>query len=423
MEQWARQWLQTAGISTLGMGLEYDGGAIASAAIVQEAVDPVTQEPSFRPHRLRLGLYNPDASGRLVRTDQLELDVAGPRTEVPELAGRDIPALLLLNDEDLSYAKVVFDARSLRTVLSALDKVADPLARALCWSTLWDMARDGRLPAADYVEAVQRFAPAETENSVLQVVLDCAKTAVDRYTPAALRTGLREAFLTAARREVEAAEPGSDRQLTWARSLAAVARADDGQAPFLRGLLDKTTMLEGLKLDTDLRWRFWQALAATGHASAAELDAALEADRNAAARAGHLAAMTARPVPEVKAEAWHAAVHTDSLSNELLDATIDGFCQGPPELHAVYQEPYFEALDRIWSAKSIEIAGRLVRGLYPIAQDLVSGQAPAEHPVVVRTDAWLDNHAGAPAALRRIVIEQRDHLLRALRAQQAGARG
>ena len=421
MEHWARQWLQTAGISTMALDLRHDGGAIAAAAIVQDAVDPVTDEPAHRPHRLRLGFYNPDASGRLLRTDQLELDVAGPRTDLPQLAGREQPALLLLNDDDLTYAKVVFDQRSLQTVLSSLDRLTDPLARALCWSGLWNMTRDGLLPAAEYVEAVQRFAPAETENSVLQVVLDCAKTAMDRYAPAARRPALQEAFVAAARRQVEAADPGSDQQLTWARSLAAVARAADSQAPFLRDVVLGKVVVDGLAVDTDLRWRFWQALAATGHAAVAELDAALEGDRTVAARAGHLAALTARPDPEVKAEAWRAAVHTDSLSNQLLDATIDGFCQGPHELLSGYVDPYFAEIVRIWSSKSIEIAARLVRGLYPGGEDLAAGQAPTEHPVVVRTDAWLDGNSDAPAALRRIVIEQRDHLVRALRAQQGAA--
>ena len=244
---------------------------------------------------------------------------------------------------------------------------------------------------------------------------------MDRYAPAARRPALQEAFVAAARRQVEAADPGSDQQLTWARSLAAVARAADSQAPFLRDLVLGNTAVDGLTVDTDLRWRFWQALAATGHAAVAELDAALEGDRTVAARAGHLAAVTARPVPAVKAEAWRAAVHTDALSNQLLDATIDGFCQGPQELLSGYVDPYFAELVRIWSSKSIEIAARLVRGLYPGAQDLTAGQAPTEHPVVARTDAWLDGNSDAPAALRRVVIEQRDHLVRALRAQQVAA--
>ena len=114
-------------------------------------------------------------------------------------------------------------------------------------------------------------------------------------------------------------------------------------------------------------------------------------------------------------------MHTDSLSNQLLDATIDGFCQGPHELLSGYVDPYFAEIVRIWSSKSIEIAARLVRGLYPGGEDLAAGQAPTEHPVVVRTDAWLDGNSDAPAALRRIVIEQRDHLVRALRAQQGAA--
>ncbi|MFD1211351.1 ERAP1-like C-terminal domain-containing protein, partial [Arthrobacter sp. GCM10027362] len=140
-------------------------------------------------------------------------------------------------------------------------------------------------------------------------------------------------------------------------------------------------------------------------------------DRTAAGRAGHLAALTARPDPEVKAQAWQDAVVGAALSNQLLDAAIDGFNAGPPELLEPFIEPYFRSLEQVWAGKSIELAGRIVRGLYPAAQDLADGQAPAGHPVVVRTDQWLAQHVQAPAALRRIVIEQRDHLVRALAAQ------
>ena len=33
-------------------------------------------------------------------------------------------------------------------------------------------------------------------------------------------------------------------------------------------------------------------------------------------------------------------------------------------------EPYFECLGAVWAERSIEIASRIVRGLYPAGQDL-----------------------------------------------------
>ncbi|WP_411376369.1 aminopeptidase N [Arthrobacter sp. MPF02] len=420
---WARQWLQTSGISTLSLQLAEvegnDDGALGLVTIVQEAVDPVTGRSEPRPHRLRLGLYGFDESGALVRTDSLETDIAGDSTPVPELAGRPRPALLLLNDDDLAYAKVRLDPVSLATVLESLDRLSDPMARALCWTALWNATRDGESPAARYVDAVASFGPGESGIGVLLNVLENACTAVERYTPPAARQAVRSAFLAAVEAELDRAEPGSDHQLAWARTLATLSRQDAALLPRLRGLLDGTAPVQGLAVDAELRWHFWHALAAHGQAALAELDAELARDTTASGRAGHATAAAARPDPAVKAAAWQEAVHGQTLSNQLLSATISGFNTAPAELLAQYVEPYFGCLRDVWESRSIEIAGRIVRGLFPLDQDLADGMEPAGHPVVRRTDEWLAANPRAPRALRRIIVEQRSHLLRALTAQAA----
>jgi len=304
-------------------------------------------------------------------------------------------------------------------VRASLDRITDPMARALCWTALWNSARDGESPASRYVDAVTAFAAAETGIGVLLNVLDNATTAVERYTPAATRGRVRASFLAAAAAELDRAAPGSDQQLAWARTLGTLSRQDGALLPRLRGLLDGTSAVEGLAVDAELRWHQWHALAANGHASAAELDAELARDTTASGRAGHATAMASRPDREVKAAAWDAAVHGTGLSNQLLTATISGFTTAPPALLEPYVEPYFDCLRAVWDARSIEIASRIVRGLYPAAQDLADGGEPKGHPVVRRTDAWLDANPDAPHALRRIIVEQRSHLLRALTAQAA----
>ncbi|WP_120520210.1 aminopeptidase N [Arthrobacter celericrescens] len=415
---WTRQWLQTSGISTVRADIaEGDGGTMDSVILHQDSVDPATGRQEHRPHRLKLGLYDFDGDGALRRTDGLELDVDGPVTAVAGLTGKRRPALLLVNDEDLSYAKVRLDAGSEATVREALDRIGDPMARALCWTALWDSARDAVTPAELYLAAVERFAPAEGGIGVLLNVLGNAATAVERYVPAARRGAARSALLGTAAARLRDAVPGSDQQLAWARTLAGLSRHDGGQLPLLRGLLSGAEQIDGLAVDAELRWSLWQALAANGAATAAELDAELERDTTASGREGHALAAAARPDAGVKAAAWKAAVESAELSNEILGATIAGFMTAPDGMLDDYIEPYFECLERVWQERSIEIAGRIVRGLFPSGQDLQDGTAPEEHPVLRRTDAWLAAHAEAPRALRRIILEQRDHLLRALRAQ------
>jgi len=417
LRAWAATWLQTSGISTLSADVVADDGVLGSVAIVQDSVDPVTGRGELRPHRLRVGSYNFDADGALVRTGSVETDVSGARTEVPQLTGQPRPALLLPNDDDLTYAKVRLDPASEATVLSSLDRIADPMARALCWTSLWNSARDGERPASRYVDAVTAFGPSETGIGVLLNILDNAQTAVERYTPAAGRDTVRRRFLIAAERQLDQAASGSDQQLAWARTVAAVSRHDAALLPRLKGLLDGTAGVAGLTVDAELRWTIWQALASHGQATEAELDAELSRDTTASGRAGHATALAARPDAGVKAAAWNAAVHGTELSNQLLSATITGFMTAPAALLAPYVDPYFEVLRGVWESRSIEIAGRIVRGLYPLAQDLPADTLPGKHPVVLRTDAWLEANTDAPRALRRIVVEQRSHLLRALTAQ------
>ncbi|MET1020912.1 MAG: aminopeptidase N [Arthrobacter sp.] len=413
---WARQWLQTSGISTLTSAVEERDGILGAVTLFQDAEDPTTGRQEPRPHRLRIGLYEMDDAGALVRTDSVETDVVGARTEVPALAGRARPALMLVNDEDLSYAKVRLDPRSEATVRNSLSALTDPMARALCWTALWDSARDAVTPASRYVDAVQRFGPAEPGIGVLLNVLGNASTAIERYAPAAQRATVRHGFLSLAADELLRAAPGSDHQLAWARTVAATSRYDGSRLDLLRGILDGSTVIDGLSVDAELRWSLWHALAANGQATAGQLDAELARDNTAAGRSGHATALAARPEAAVKEAAWNAAVHGTSLSNQLLSATIAGFNTGPVSLLRRFIEPYFECLEEVWAGRSIEIASRIVRGLYPAGQDL-DGGSPDTHPVIVRTDQWLAAHPAAPRALRRIILEQRSHLHRSLTAQ------
>ena len=421
LTDWARQWLQTSGISTLHAEVEpaeVDGSAVMRrVTLLQDAADPVTGRQELRPHRLQIGLYNFDAAGMLVRTDSVETDLTGEEQEIGALSGKPRPALLLVNDDDLSYAKVRLDPVSEATVRSSLDRISDPMARALCWSALWDSARDGVAPASQHVDAVLRFASAESGIGVLLNVLGNAGAALEQYVPAGEREALRTSFAEGAARELYAAEPGSDQQLAWARTLATVTRTEGSKAGLVRGLLDGSERVPGLAVDAELRWSLWHALAARGMATEQELDAELARDTTSSGQAGHATALAARPEAAVKAAAWDSAVRGTSLSNQLLSATIAGFNTASEELLDPFVEPYFSCLETVWAERSIEIASRIVRGLYPAVRDLGPAGTPEDHPVVARTDRWLAEHVDAPRALRRIIIEQRSHLVRSLAAQ------
>ena len=120
-------------------------------------------------------------AGKVVRVGRTEVDVAGERTQVPELVGVSQPDLLLVNDDDLTYGKIRLDERSMATVVERIADIDDRLARALCWSAAWDMTRDGEMAARDYVALALRGVAGESEIGVVQSIQGRLRGALDRF--------------------------------------------------------------------------------------------------------------------------------------------------------------------------------------------------------------------------------------------------
>ncbi|MGW3072564.1 MULTISPECIES: aminopeptidase N [unclassified Kitasatospora] len=412
LKAWAAAWLQTSGVNALTPQVTTDAeGRITELAVLQDgtADDSATPSRGLRPHRIAVGLYDRDADGALVRTSRIELDVTGARTVVAEAVGLARPALVLLNDDDLTYCKIRFDEESLEGLRTGLGDIRDELARALTWSAVWNLTRDGLMPARDYVALVLRFAGQEGNIGVLQSLHAQAKTAVDLYADPAWRGEGGRLLADGALRELRDAVPGSDHQLAWARFLAQTAGGAE-HLGLVRGLLSGSARIDGLEVDQDLRWALWLALAASGQATDEELAAELAADNTASGKRHHTQCLAARPTAEAKAAAWSAVIDSDELPSALVEANTAGFSiPSQRDLSALYAAPYFKLLERIWAERTIEIAMRIVGGFFPIAQ--TDGQTLAE------ADAWLAGHPQAAPALRRLVLERRDDLARALRAQ------
>ncbi|WP_432073234.1 aminopeptidase N [Streptomyces wuyuanensis] len=416
LKTWSGAWLETAGINVLRPVIDTDAaGTITSFAVKQEApaLPPGAKgEPVLRPHRIAIGFYGLDEAGKLVRTDRVELDVDGEFTAVPELVGKRRPAVVLLNDDDLTYTKVRLDEESLRTVTEHLGDFTDSLPRALCWASAWDMTRDGELPTRDYLSLVLSGVGKESDIGVVQSLHRQVKLALDLYAaPEWRETGLTQ-WTDATLAHLRSAEPGSDHQLAWARAFAATARTPQ-QLDLLQALLEGRDSIEGLAVDTELRWAFVERLAATGVYDEDEIAAELERDRTAAGERHAATARAARPTPEAKAEAWASVVESGKLPNAVQEAVIGGFVQTDQrELLAPYTEKYFAAVKGVWESRSHEVAQQIAVGLYPTLQ--VSAET------LDATDAWLDS-AAPNASLRRLVLESRAGVERALKARAADA--
>ncbi|MCM2428384.1 aminopeptidase N [Streptomyces sp. RKAG337] len=415
LKSWSKAWLETAGINILRPEITLaEDGTITSFAVRQEAPAlpaGAKGEAVLRPHRIAVGCYDLQ-DGKLVRTSRIELDVDGELTEVPFPQNTRRPAVILLNDDDLTYAKVRLDDESLAVVRDHLGDFTESLPRALIWSAAWDMTRDGELATRDYLELVLSGITKESDIGVVQSLHRQLKLALDLYADPAWRdTGLAR-WTEAALEQLRAAAPGSDHQLAWARAFAATARTPE-QLGLLAGLLDGSQVIDGLAVDTELRWSLLHRLAATGQADEEAIAAELALDPTSAGEEHAAGARAARPTADAKAAVWAAVVEDDKLANSVQESAIGGFVQTDQrELLAPYTERYFSAVKGVWDSRSHEIAQQIVIGLYPALQ--------VSQETLDATDAWLASATPVPA-LRRLVIESRSGVERALKAQAADA--
>jgi aminopeptidase N len=407
LRSWSKLWLETAGVNTLRPEMTVSAaGTIEAFAINQTAI---AEHPTLRPHRLAVGFYN-KVDGSLKRIHRLELDVDGARTEVAELVGLELPDLILLNDDDLAYAKIRLDAGSWKTALEHLASIEDSLARALIWGAAWDATRDGEASPRDYIHLVLANIATETESTTMTMLLRQLVTTANMYVAEpnreAAQTEVGDGLLALAR----AAEAGSDAQLQFTKFFATFARTES-QLDAIRALLSGDQKLEGLAIDQDLRWELLTALVVGGKAAESEIDAELAKDNTSNGQRAAAAARAALPTAEAKTRAWKQMVETDELSNVLVNFASIGFGRVlNTDLLKPFVDQYFDAILGIWASKTYKIAEYLIVNLYP------AGLANAD--LVAQTKSWLaTTDLSEKAALKRMVIENLANVERALVAQ------
>ncbi|MFZ0322785.1 MAG: aminopeptidase N [Actinomycetes bacterium] len=403
---WSKEWLETAGVNLLRPSFDLDRDGCYTRFAVQQEAEP--RHPRLRSHRMAIGLYDHTDAG-LVRRQRIELDIVGESTDVPQLAGVRQPDLLLLNDDDLTYAKVRLDPRSLATLVASMSEITDPLARTLCWAAAWDMTRDAEMTTGDFVALVLKGVSTETDIGVAQTVLRQAASALHSYAAPDRREPGLSALADRLVELAEAAAPGSDQQLAFVNLLAQVARTDT-QLDLLAGLFDGSRSLPSLAIDADLRWTLLQRLVAMGRFGDDSIEAELDRDATATGQRRAAAAWALRPTAVAKEQAWAAAVDGNELPNALLGATVAGLAlPDHRELMRPFVDRYFSAVENVWTTRTNETAQTVVVGLYP--------GSLIEQATVDLTDAFVGRPDLSPA-LKRLLVEGRDSVSRALRARE-----
>jgi aminopeptidase N len=422
LSHWGQQWLKTTGLNTLRPDFDVDAdGRFTRFAVTQSGAAPGAGET--RVHRVAVGIYDADQSGKLVRVHREELDISGSETEVPALVGVSRGKLILVNDDDLTYCSLRLDTQSLQTALERIADIAEPLPRTLVWSAAWEMTREAELRARDFVALVSGGVHAETEIGVVQRLLLQAQTALGSYSePSWAREQGWPAYADRLLELARGAAGGSDYQLAYVNALC-TSVLSTRHVVVLADLLDRDPAelgLAGLDVDTDLRWRIVTALAGAGEIDADGpqtpfIDAEMQRDPTATGKRQAAAASAARPQSAVKEKAWAQVTEDDTLPNITGRSIIGGFvAPGQGELLKQFTARYFEAIPGMWARRSSEVAQTVVIGLYP-SWDISDAGIAAADEFLAAPDSEV------PPALRRLVLEGQAAVKRSLRARKLDA--
>jgi aminopeptidase N len=402
---WAEVWLRRSQVNTLRPHVELGpDGRYSSVEVVQTAPEAY---PTLRPHRIGIGVYSGGSRAHHAMVD-LEPEVDGGRTPVPDLVGVSPGELLLLNDGDLTYAKVRFDDASLAALPRALPALTDPLARALVWAAVVDTVRDAEMPASHLVTLCAAALPTETELSVFRdVVRFTTEIAIDRYLSPSEQPAARSSLAAACLAAMKNAEPGGGLQLAAGRGY--IAAAGPAEAPRLRGWLDGSSVPEGLPMDEEMRWSVLTALAVLGDVAERDIEAEFERDHTARGAESAARCRAARPDPAAKHAAWQIIVADDTLSNRLVAAAAEGFWHAEQgELTRPYVPRYFAEIPEATNRRTPQVGWEVALRAFP------------RYAIDPETVAAAEALLGAPdvnPVLSRVLVDSTDDLRRALAAR------
>ncbi|MFE7114859.1 aminopeptidase N [Streptomyces sp. NPDC057654] len=398
---WADTWLRTTGVDTLVPEITPESPDDAA-----DNWQLTVHHRGTRPHHLAIGLYDqsPADPRRLTLRERPETELPADGTTHSHTRPGRRPALVLLNDNDLTYTKIRLDPHSWDTALHHLSGLPDPLTRATVWNAARDMVRDGALAPAAYLDAARAHLPHETTTPITHAVLTFARTHItDHYVttearPVALTTltDLCHDLLT------RTENGGHGIRLTAVRTLIDSATTPDT----LHDWLHAGAVPGGPALDPELRWRALTRLAVLGATTPADIDAELARDPSATGREGAARCHAALPDTTAKATAWHALFETDDLSNYLFNATAQGFWQ-PEQLDLVqpYLTRYYPAATALATRRGTTLAVSAATHAFP-------------HPLVTHENLRLGEECltttGPTPTLRRRLGDQLDDLKRAL---------
>jgi aminopeptidase N len=427
---WSKLWLEESGVNLIEADVETSGEAGAEVVdTLRVTQQPWTIEgqptPSLRPHRLAIGFYSDDGSGRLARTHSFPIDIDSESVTVDEASGVARPDVIVVNDADLSYAKVRFDERSMDTAARRLSDFDDSLTQLLVLATLWDEVRDGQRPVQDYLETIIAHAGAIEHSSGLLTQMRQLDTAVSSYLPPEQREAMHERLADRFIELLETVEEGTDQAFQFVRGFIKHAVTDEQLSRLKTWLEPGRETVYGIVIDTDLKWEILIGLSANDAIDDAAIEDMSRNDPSATGVRQAATARASRPTSAAKSRTFTRIVEDANLPNSELGALALGFGTGlqRPSGEPIAAEPplrpfaeeFFARVAGWWETRTLEMAQTMTLRLFP----------PVSSNTVSATRQWLADHPAASKGLLRLMSENLAEVERALEVQRvsSGSKG
>ena len=407
---WKSAWLETSGPSTLSASWRTDSvGAIFDFTLHQgaEACGGV-----LRPHRVTVSTWRA-ASGALERTHVFDVRIDGESAPIDPDGVLALPGgaafvdLVVINDDDLTYAISRLDERSTDVALAYVGTIGAPITRAVVWASLWNAVRDGLLDPRRFIVAVLNAVSAETEPAIRDRLLLFVSEALSSFLPGAARAEAHDQVLaTTIRLAKDADDADAWRAYTRAFIAEFAARGGDEYEAAVRAFAASD--------NPDIAWRARRALAARGLVDEETILAWRDADGSGEAARMSVEALASIPDEAARARAWES-VWSDALSNDYLSATLAGLQSSTWE----GERGIGEAVARMrgyWESHTIGMSLRYVSGVLDLGVDIDREGSVEASVSLLRS--WLGSNEDAPAQLRRIVVEHLDDFERRERVQR-----
>ncbi|MGH3508352.1 MAG: ERAP1-like C-terminal domain-containing protein, partial [Nocardioidaceae bacterium] len=303
--------------------------------------------------------------------------------------------LLLVNDDDLTYASVRPDAASLAALADQAAALPTATARGVAAITLYDLLMTGDAHPKDVVRCLADLVEVESSDSAVEPLQDMALQVVRFYAGEADRASLADRLATAF---VTLAEQGGVRRRAGLRGLSQVATSSEH--------LDLLTA--AAVEDVELAWRTLTRRSALGGYDADEVSRLLQRDPDPDAWARGVVVAAAQPDPEAKDRAWQDAFDEQFPLGTLYELSLAFWQPNQVDLLTPYADRFLAELPGLNDRAAVSARARS-SWLFPFFG--------VDDTFAVRVEA----HAAEPSTtplIRSRLLDCVDRLRRMLRARQ-----